>query len=862
MDSWGNSVQADRLQKFFSRRRQQRLYQCAPNRFKSSKPGDPVARPADHGTIVFSGRELPLPARFMRLANSRVPWTADQEYASRCADLLHLHWGLPEGHALISVIGFEHDSPATLPPARLISSFSAGLARAAVATCATVVTNGLAGGVASVVGKAIADHDATHRGTALGVSVHILGIAPYGAVLGKESIAGCRGGEVHLGGVCTPEAGCAQCDRYHTHFLLPEASERGVEALGGERSLRSHVEMAIGLVPRTAAHARSKSAISITPRFLVVLSGGPRTLAAVASALQNGYQVVLIADSGGAAAVIGEFLGMTSSSSARARPKPQAASHPAQDPSPSLKGAIRAIPEAFREKFAGSLTELRLISSLVDGGATITQVSAEEADLDVHMLECVLRMGDASENRDWRLASAVGWDQPAILRRLLQCETHSEAALRMAMQVAITSRRVHHVKLLVNAQPSLAYTIDQIELFRCDNAFLRSDGFLHAALNEIAMSASSSKNSLANGGVNADFSRARRAKDALNYSRIMRPFLSQYVPGIEARFDSRNYKGPSLGDLLLWACFVGDSDMSRDLFHLAAQEHGDPIRLALLASRVSSQVANVDNSRVSGVDRRHYEKCAMRFERWATEILEHCGDENEAARVLLRPSAEGWPNSILRLAVDGDNKLFVSNRYVQSLVNEAWRGNYLGSKWALARHALSISTIAAPLSCLEAVTTASVIGLAVKATAAKRQGKPRNLKDSFERITQAADDTVEVADPIDKLKGLLAVPRMKFFLFLSSYLTYLFLYYSVLSQNMGLPHWRWSLLDMTFYVWAFGLLVAELWQLWQNVMSGEEHFASVWNIVDLVSPFVILCVAVRRCGEMNVMLPVLLREPC
>lgn len=109
--------------------------------------------------------------------------------------------------------------------------------------------------------------------------------------------------------------------------------------------------------------------------------------------------------------------------------------------------------------------------------------------------------------------------------------------------------------------------------------------------------------------------------------------------------------------------------------------------------------------------------------------------------MLLRRSTEGWPNSILRLAVDGANKQFVAHRHVQSLVNEgtpsadrnhgdrqprrslrarvpevvaAWRGFYVGSKWALPRHAsgLPVVLMFVPLiGCLEAVTPQAVVGL-------------------------------------------------------------------------------------------------------------------------------------------------------
>ena len=54
-------------------------------------------------------------------------------------------------------------------------------------------------------------------------------------------------------------------------------------------------------------------------------------------------------------------------------------------------------------------------------------------------------------------------------------------------------------------------------------------------------------------------------------------------------------------------------------------------------------------------------------------------------------------------------------------------------------------------------------------------------------------------------------------------------------------------LDFTLYLWAFALLMAELWQLWQNHVSGESHFASFWNYVIDESPYALqLALPIQR----------------
>ena len=61
--------------------------------------------------------------------------------------------------------------------------------------------------------------------------------------------------------------------------------------------------------------------------------------------------------------------------------------------------------------------------------------------------------------------------------------------------------------------------------------------------------------------------------------------------------------------------------------------------------------------------------------------------------VLMRRS-ENWPHTVLRVAMDGENKTFIGQRYVQMLVDDKWRGKWLDRKWALPLEATSFQIIA------------------------------------------------------------------------------------------------------------------------------------------------------------------------
>lgn len=76
-----------------------------------------------------------------------------------------------------------------------------------------------------------------------------------------------------------------------------------------------------------------------------------------------------------------------------------------------------------------------------------------------------------------------------------------------------------------------------------------------------------------------------------------------------------------------------------------------------------------------------YQKNAFRFEQWACDVLRQCRNEDDAELLLLRPDMSGeWKSrnqesiTVLRLALEGSNKYFISTDYVQRLVNKIWEG--------------------------------------------------------------------------------------------------------------------------------------------------------------------------------------------
>ena len=132
---------------------------------------------------------------------------------------------------------------------------------------------------------------------------------------------------------------------------------------------------------------------------------------------------------------------------------------------------------------------------------------------------------------------------------------------------------------------------------------------------------------------------------------------------------------------------MGDLELAR-CFWIQHMADPDPIRIALLASQTSRAAAAALPN-----ESRMYRANAAEFEQWACDVLDHCQSQNDARVALMRRSPV-WPGTVLRVAIDGENKTFIGNHFVQGLVDEWWRGNSLGNAWALPAEATFFQIVA------------------------------------------------------------------------------------------------------------------------------------------------------------------------
>ena len=233
---------------------------------------DAAGRHRQSGSIAFEG--VPREASWIKINEATAPY--------RLSEFMTHYWQLPRPEVLISVTGGAQDFE--LPP-QLANAFERGLAKACISAKAMIFTAGSDTGVMKLVANAKQRHS---------IESPLIGVFPWGVVNGREQLA------KNCGGVCgykgsAPSRDGAPLNPQHTHFICVDDSNRGGKAWGSEIGLRSSLESHISV---------AKS----VPVVLLVVQGGPGTLATVLSAAYTAKPIVVLADSGGAATALHDYM--------------------------------------------------------------------------------------------------------------------------------------------------------------------------------------------------------------------------------------------------------------------------------------------------------------------------------------------------------------------------------------------------------------------------------------------------------------------------------------------------------------------------------------------------------------------------
>mmetsp|Transcript_9943 Transcript_9943/g.28938 ORF Transcript_9943/g.28938 Transcript_9943/m.28938 type:complete len:1510 (+) Transcript_9943:1910-6439(+) len=312
------------------------------------------------------------------------------------------------------------------------------------------------------------------------------------------------------------------------------------------------------------------------------------------------------------------------------------------------------------------------------------------AALDLHLLNAVIN-DDTQIRAGSRLQLAVQWNRKEVVQSVMvnlrntapghdaaTVENYVRVQVAQALQIAIEREQADIIKMLFVQQEKAVGLLDFLSLYRLDHPLFATSAILQSKLAEgQALDAFGKPTTIA------------------LYEAVLLPFLREFIPGIDhalvreqeesharsrsaraAKKATAKYFEDGLPHLMLWAVFIGSVELAR-VFWQQSTKHTDPIRLALIAAQVSKQAAQARPSAAQ-----LYLRNADVFQGWAVSVLDKCPNQNQATIVLMRPSLI-WPGTILQVAMDGENKSFVGHKYVQTLIDEYWRGNLYGSDGAL-----------------------------------------------------------------------------------------------------------------------------------------------------------------------------------
>ena len=650
-------------------------------------------RMSDFGTVSFlSGTSA---AKWIRIS--------DTTSVGALAHFMEKFWRLPRPDVLISVTGSAASLQLTSTLQRV---FDRGLATAAAMTNAWIFTGGTDSGVMKLVG------DAIHK---YGLDVPLVGIMPWGAVQNRRTLHGAKGDVIPYHTKASSSLLEGKLNPHHTHQILVDAVREygeGDVAWGHEIHMRSQLE-------RVYAQAKG------VPVVLLVVQGGPQTLAMMASSARQGSPLLVLSDSGGAATALWQY----------------------------CEGGIARVSDPAFVELAEKLDELRSLDAARDG-SLISFFSLGDDDTEESMstalLRCLFRnlmfyqysihgseldptagadsrarvrtysslpgssaaeaaslsrskshasgtgrgggggggaggsgggSGGGSitqlvkQARDARrgrsnhmlraLLLAVKWNQVDFARRmLLELPTFEDYSrpLDKMLQHALELQRVEIVDLLLDRPGCSVQSLSLCQLY------LQEDPY--SFLRSDAALQGRLQRRLSDGTI----ARSVTPKDMHSvYRDVVGPFLCEVCPLLSSFIESSSEGAHA--DLFFWSVLMGQPRLAKVLW-----AHVDnPLHCALLASHVCQSMKDQITWGASEVADH-----AKEYEGWALSVMEMV-DEQEIAHLILSGHVERWRmGSLCEIALQMHVKKFLAHRHCTSLMDLWWRGGYPGSGCVIA----------------------------------------------------------------------------------------------------------------------------------------------------------------------------------
>ena len=363
-------------------------------------------------------------------------------------------------------------------------------------------------------------------------------------------------------------------------------------------------------------------------------------------------------------------------------------------------------------------------------------------------------------------------------------------------------------------------------------------------------SATGPRGSGGGGGGGNDFAARADARNQQAYAQLVVPFLAKAckLESVDELWKSGQVDRWTADDVFYWAVLMSDERLVQVLW----RHVDEPIRMALVASQMSSQLAAI-----ARFDSVRFANLAHKYEGWACGVLSQCDNELEARWLLQKPFNVMVPGrtggTLITLAIRTNRKAFIAHTHAQSLLDAWWRGDVVGAfdeESGAGSYCLSSSDPHALLVIAHALTFGLLRLVRMEQTlAAKHVLLSKQQRHAFQMqhthlarlrkpssrehasiFHQMQYETDHRPDRARMLRDFYAAPKSKFWLRATSYLAFLLLYALVIICDDGTPDVSW--LELAFMLWVGGLAVDELHQWVTNRRLHRSHFADIWNVLD------------------------------
>ncbi|XP_070175133.1 transient receptor potential cation channel subfamily M member-like 2 [Littorina saxatilis] len=779
-------------------------------------------------------------------------------------------WKMERPNLLISVTGGAKNF---LMRAKLKEAFRRGLMKAALSTGAWIVTGGTAAGVMKHVGEAVRDYGLTAEGRVI-----CIGIAPWGCVQNKEVLIDPEGkgkwpALYRIQGEVKPKQ--SFLDPNHTHFILVDN--------GTQRQFTTEIEFRAKLEKEISQWTTNAGSDAVrVPVALLVLEGGPGTLKTVMNAIKNNTPAIIIKGSGKCADVLAyaaQNIKETEVRGTDAKGRPYTETIGEIDE--NLKAEIKTMVEQtfgakdvvqnanFVEK---CVTKPHLISvfELEGVAGSIT------TGVDMAILKALLKANKDQVMDQLRLALA--WNRIDIAKSEIFTDDRPwpTGALDDMMMSAVQLNRVDFVDLFLDNGVSLKDFLTVRRLLKFYNE-IPKNCHLYSLLLKVKHkhAAQRQRFSLEDVGFllqdllgdyfqpdylqENDKPKLREMNaDAILSAHLSSPPAAAAAEKNEALKDGDIKLPRPAQDLFLWAVLMNQQDLAK----LFWREGNESTAAALVAnSLLKAMRRDTDDSDMV----QRLQKNADEFEALAIGVINNCyvHDEQKAQDLLIREMKNWGKATCVLIAVQADNKRFVSQTACQSLLNSIWMGK-MSQDNGLIR--LISSMFIFPLICYvikfkdqerlqsetytpgksrKALDHRPTLKREMTEAQFSREATAASLKVEEERkeeTVQGVNPSVEEDQPkrptaLEKFHAFYTTPVVIFILNCLSYLIFLGLYSYILVVQLSST---FHFLEGILIIWVFTIFVEEMRQLVTNYAHSVRsklvtYITDSWNMLDIIT---------------------------